>query len=119
MNLKDFVEETINQIASGVVAAQKHATGTESGVIINPKGTTTSTRGQLILSNDKTARSVQEIDFDVAVTVSDGTTTRGGIGVFVGPVGLGAQGKSEATNQSVSRIKFSVPIMFPFGATER
>ena len=61
------------------------------------------------------SKELHPIEFDVAVTTTEGTETKGGIGVFVVAVGLGSQGKSDATNSSSSRIKFSVPIFLPNG----
>ena len=53
------------------------------------------------------------VDFDVALSVEQGTGTRRGIGLFVGPVALGSTGQSSAQNLSVSRVKFRVPVVLP------
>ena len=58
-------------------------------------------------------KAVQKVEFDVAVTASTGTATKGGIGIMVGAIGLGSQGKSEAQDSSISRIKFLVPMVLP------
>lgn len=55
------------------------------------------------------------VEFDVAVTAEEAKGTKGGIGVFMGSVGLGAQGQSETKNTSLGRIKFSVPVSLPRG----
>jgi small neutral amino acid transporter SnatA (MarC family) len=54
------------------------------------------------------------VKFDVAVTVGEGTGTKGGIAVFVGAIGLGSQGESKTSQSSVSSIQFEVPISLPF-----
>lgn len=56
---------------------------------------------------------VSLLEFDIALTVSQATETKGGIAVVVGFLGLGSQGKTEKTNDSLSRVKFSVPIVLP------
>ncbi|HWN95440.1 MAG TPA: hypothetical protein VNT99_10440, partial [Methylomirabilota bacterium] len=56
---------------------------------------------------------VQKIDFDVAVTAEKGSETKGGIGIHVGTIALGTQGRSENTNSTVSRIRFSIPMVLP------
>jgi hypothetical protein len=56
---------------------------------------------------------VQIIDFDISLTETQGGEAKGGIGVFFGSVGLGAQAKSEAGSSAMNRVKFSVPIMLP------
>jgi small neutral amino acid transporter SnatA (MarC family) len=55
----------------------------------------------------------------VAVTATDGTKTKGGIGVFVGAVGLGSQGQSEELKQSMSKIKFTVPLALPISQEQQ
>jgi hypothetical protein len=111
MQLKDFVSESIKQIIDGVSDAMEHAAS--KGGRVNPAR-------QIVNSNNASSRfdrasgvSIETIEFDVAVTVSEGTQTKGGIGVFTGFVGLGSQGQSDASNLSVSRLKFVVPIALP------
>lgn len=112
MDLKEFVSSVLTQIVDGVREAQS-GRGIESGLInpnlfasqgaLHEKGHLVSRHGQL----------VQNVEFDVALTVNEGTQTKGGIGVFVGTVGLGSQGQSDKSASSVSRVKFSVPLSLP------
>ena len=112
MELKTFVTETLNQIIDGVKDAQKNSA--QQGGEVNPPIFTRPDKGQDRLQHmDIASALVQEVSFDVAVTAVEGTQTKGGIGVFIGVVGLGSQGQSNTSTQSVSRIKFSVPIMLP------
>jgi len=59
------------------------------------------------------------IEFDVAVTVTEGAERKGGIGVAAGIFAIGGQGKTETQSGTVSRIKFSVPVMLPSGKNLR
>jgi hypothetical protein len=111
MELKDFVSETLRQILGGVKEAQVFAT--EHGGKVVPQRIAFRTDQGLQLWDKQDGTPIQMIEFDVAVTATEGTATKGGIGVFVGAIGLGSQGQSSATNQSVSRIKFTVPVQFP------
>lgn len=52
---------------------------------------------------------INMVSFDVAVTATDGTGTKGGIGIVIGAVALGSQGQSENRNEAVSRVQFKVP----------
>ena len=97
MELRDFVAETLKQIIDGVKLAQEHAK--DAGAAINPPS--------------PAHRAPQFIEFDVAVTTTEGDQIKGGAGVFVGPVGLGTQAQSEATSSAVNRIKFSIPLLLP------
>ena len=111
MNLQDFVAQALSQIIEGVVAAQDAAE--KRGAKVNPllTGTTESLSSQgLLWSGDDTA---QVVHFDVALTTTEGTGTKGGIGVFVGAVALGSAGQSRNEATSVSRVKFSVPLTLP------
>jgi hypothetical protein len=53
------------------------------------------------------------MEFDVAVTATETTEAKVGVGVFLGSLGIGSQAKSEDGNVIVSRIKFSVPVLYP------
>jgi len=112
MELKDFVKETLSQIIDGVMSAQEYVA--DKGAKINPTFPPFG-RDKVgeALYDEKTRTFSQNIKFDVAVTVSEGAKTKGGIGIFVGEIGIGAQGQSTASNQSMSRISFSVPVVFP------
>lgn len=53
------------------------------------------------------------IEFDVAVTTTGESKTGGGIGIFVGAVALGSKGESAKGSESVSRVRFAVPVVYP------
>ena len=55
----------------------------------------------------------QMLEFDVAVSASEGKEAKAGTGVWAGAVGVGTQAKLQDGSLSVSRIKFSVPVLFP------
>ena len=114
MDLREFVGQALSQVIEGVLDAQK-ALG-QAGKFINPELSTqqgplqkqghhVSIQGQLM----------QSIEFDVAVTATEGTGTKGGIVVVAGMFALGSQGQSTAESSVVSRIKFAVPVTLPYG----
>jgi hypothetical protein len=106
MDLEHFVAETLRQIAAGVKRGQESAK--EHGAQVNPN------YGSVALAN------LPRIEFDVAVTVVEASGQKGGGGLVVGPFALGGQASSDASNTSISRIKFAVPMDLPKypGATE-
>lgn len=54
------------------------------------------------------------IDFDVAVTVTEKAEKEGGAAISVaGVFGLGGKASAASETSSISRIKFSVPIVYP------
>ena len=105
MDLKEFVQKTLTQIAEGVVAAQECA----------PKGAGVNPRIQGSPQSDENLTSsgtrLQEVEFDVALTTTDSSSL--GVGILIAVIGGGGSAEESAT--SVSRIKFSVPIELPKG----
>ena len=112
MELKDFVSETLKQIIEGVDDAQSFAK--EKGASINPElylnTSIASSTGQLKTVDGK---NVSTIEFDVAVTATEGKGTKGGIGIVAGAINLGSTGQTNHEKVSVSNIKFSVPLSLP------
>jgi hypothetical protein len=110
MELKDFIRTTLREIIDGVAEAQKEARG--KGANINPMGVGFTRNSQW---NYSTGAEPQAVSFDVALTESKGTGTEGGVGVFLGGIGLGSKGRTEAESVSLTRIQFSVPVILPPG----
>ncbi len=122
IGLQQFVTETLNQILKGVSEAQR--TNNYNGIEINPTLTHYTNAGHsefigkeaklpadIVVNRD--GKVMVMVDFDVVITTSEGTGTKGGIGVFVGAVGLGSQGQSSQASTSESRVKFRVPVVMP------
>lgn len=108
MNLEDFIKTALTEIVAGVSAAkiemQKHGGNTGSIPAFGD------TKG---LRTDNSGRQIHLVEFDIALADASATDTKGGIGVFLGTVGLGSQGASHGESSSTSRIKFSVPLVLP------
>ena len=116
MDLREFVKETLSQIVQGVKEAQALAAshgGEVSPDMSRQAGSTFSASGFVHGPNGTT---VQFVAFDVALTVTEGTGTKGGIGVVTGMFNLGSAGESRAENSSLSRVKFGVPLSLPTSA---
>jgi hypothetical protein len=92
VELAEFVQKTIEQVINGVAASCKHAKASNAHI------------GK---------QNYTPIEFDVAVTVTEGSESKKGGGITVWGVGANAEGKSATTNSSVSRIKFSVDVSLP------
>jgi len=107
MELKDFVSETLKHVMEGVKMAQEKAT--ELGGTVNPQGFINSgmpTR----LQGDLVAH---VINFDIVVSTYDTDKAKGGVGIFVGEIGVGVRGEAESQSTAVNRIQFSVPVYLP------
>jgi len=110
MNLQEFVAETLTQIIDGVREAQTRAK--DGDATVNPGLNATAENAKYGIFN-ASGTAAQLVQFDVALTGMEGTETKGGIGVVAGVFNLGSTGHSQAENSSVSRVKFSVPLVLP------
>jgi len=101
MEFKEFVSETLIQIMDGIQLAQGHASKKGFVVVPLPVGV-----------SDPRDRRIDVIDFDVAVTVTEGGAAKSTVGVFSGFLGAGVQAQIDSANTQVSRVKFSIPMYF-------
>ncbi len=109
MELKEFVSQALIELMEGIIIAQKHAVNCDA--IISPN---TETRLKTKLGViDGFEWESNNIEFDVAISTSDNLEGKVGAGIFVAPFSLGGQTKGELYNQTVSRLKFSIPIFLP------
>jgi hypothetical protein len=113
MELKDFIRETLAQIAAGVEAAQTEVR--DSGGFVNPahragkQESDKSHFGSLTLGQN-----IFLVDFDVTVTVVDATETEGKAKLNVaGFLNLGTGGQSNTSSTETNRISFKVPLVMP------
>jgi len=109
MELKDFVSETLKQVMEGVKMAQEKAA--EVGGTINPQGFVVP--GKSMPMNTGLSITGQMIDFDIVVSTQDTDKAKGGVGIFVGEIGIGVKGEAESQSTAVNRIRFSVPVYLP------
>ena len=102
---------TLSQLVEGVKDAQ--ARTAEHGARVNPHLTTSAelaVKHNILIASGEAAQLVQ---FDVALTTTEGTETKGGIGVVAGVFNLGSAGQSQTASSTVSHIKFAVPLVLP------
>ena len=104
MELQDFICNSLMQIMAGIASAKgKYDSRFSGDGVICPtwNGPT-----------DQKDR-MQEVKFDVAVTVTSKTEEGGGGGIRVVALDISAKASHSAENNTVSRISFSVPILPP------
>ena len=114
MDLNEFVSETLTQIFTGVQAAQNRVK--EAGGKISPSQTCKiygKDRLFVHVSKDGEQQPLNNIEFDVALTTVEASGSEGKAGLTVWGMGAGVSGKTETSNSTVSRIKFSVPVVLP------
>lgn len=113
MELKEFIKQVLVDISEGIEDAQLELRGTAFVAPRRTSGKDSSsvytTHGYLDVSN---------VDFDVAVTSesSEKNTDKvsGGVRVFdFVHLGGGLKGENSILSQNVSRVKFSIPMIYP------
>jgi hypothetical protein len=113
MELKEFVSSTLTAIVEGIVEAQKKVV--DHHAYVNPGGLMRTTKevSENAVWDNRTNNFARNISFDVALTVEGNTATGAKVGVVAGLFTLGAGGSSENKQQAVSRVQFTIPVLFP------
>lgn len=111
MELEKFIESTLVQIAQGVHNAQKPLS--LLGGSANPHMKVLRDDQTIGQAPNREGDRISLIEFDVAVSATTNSSKKGGIGVLATVVKIGGEAESAKENGTVSRIKFSVPILLP------
>jgi hypothetical protein len=110
MQLENFVSQTLKQIIDGVSVAQEYSQ--TKNAKINPSTARMDNKASGYSYCIETYIPLQDVEFDVAVTVKEESTTSEG-GGNVGEISVTSASQASNQNSSVSRIKFKVPILLP------
>lgn len=115
MDLKDFVSQSLIQIVEGVVSASKVVS--DLGGAVSPAY---SARREETLGHttDGSGRPVQGVEFDVAVVASTEAASEASGGLRISVLSVGMKGSDKDSQQTTSRISFTVPLASPPGRPE-
>lgn len=111
MELKEFIKTALTDITDAVSELQQEL---QNGAIISPSMPNSIANVTVKdPQNEKINRSISKIDFDVAITIGTSDKMEGGgkLGIQIFSAKIG--GGNEAHTENVSRITFSIPIVFP------
>ncbi|WP_321435906.1 hypothetical protein [uncultured Bacteroides sp.] len=113
MELKEFISETIQQIALGVKDAMDKCE--ELDIIVNPNITVGANGDYYIPKTGSTnmQRRVQLIDMDIAITVSESSEQNAGGGANIKILNVGGGIKEGKSTSNENRVKFSIPVCLP------
>ena len=103
MELKDFVSATITGIADGILEAQKHAAEHKYKVSPRNEAQNKST------PQDRGGDSLECLEFEVAVTVSNAIESTAEAKIFV----VSGDVNASVTQEKISRVKFPVWVKWP------
>ncbi len=114
MELRTFVATTLREVIDSIADVIPHAR--ERGAEINPSTLEWRTdQGQIVIYDVESGLIASNIEFDVAVTATESKESgvEGGVKVLGLQVGVSGRTQSTGENQSVTRVKFTVPLVFP------
>lgn len=114
MKIEEFIFESPKQVISGIEMSQEYAK--EKGAKISARNLSfigAKNGGGIVYMDRSSGELIEKIDLDIAVTAKESDTAIGGVGLFVGAIGLGPQGQVNSENSTVSRVRFSVPLHLP------
>lgn len=121
MDLKEFIAETLSQIIDGIVVVQKKYDG--QNVLVCPDDIQ-GNKGEYYIEDESVytyhnrKNRVQEIDMDIAISVSEKDGNKAGIGIAQ-ILKAGISTENVLQNENISKIKFSIPIVLPSSDTRK
>ncbi len=105
MDLKEFTKQTLVQIVEGVKEANEELK--TSNAYITYEKMNNSSSPSLFAKG----LNVIAVDFDVAITATETEGVNGGAGLKVAMLNLGGNSESKTENQTISRIKYTLPLV--------
>lgn len=114
MELKDFISETIYQIATGVKESIEKCKDLD--IIVNPNISIVSDNDAYIPqdpSNREVSRRIMPIEMDVSVAISNSSENSAGGKIGISVFGVGGSIKGTDNTKNINRIKFTVPVSLP------
>jgi hypothetical protein len=111
MDIKDFVKESLMQIADSINEANVELDG--KGTYI-PSGDMIGEGVLYSAIKGSETRHFMKVEFDLAVTVSQEHGKSGGTGLSIASLAnVGIKGDNKEGKEEISRIKFMVPMALP------
>lgn len=109
MDLKEFTKQTLIQIVEGAEEANRSLMIKGSYI---PYTNMRNTNNAYTVDDAGDHRLVINVDFDVAITASESEGANGGAGLkVVGLFNAGGSVESKTENQTISRIKYTLPLV--------
>lgn len=116
MTLKEFTKNTIVEIVEGVIEANNSLQ--EKGAFISASSLSNAVRDAQVpilyaRDSDNKIHAVTNVDFDIAISISDNNETEAGGGLRLNVFSCGAKTTDISNNEIVNRVKFTLPLALP------
>jgi len=114
VQLEEFVQNAIEQIMRAVAKAGKEVRAIDGEINPRPQGEGKElVQAGIVRAFGGGGGSLSFIEFDIAVTATKEEGRESGVGVLFAAIGAGMKEKRQAGDETVSRISFKIPVMFP------
>lgn len=115
MELKEFIKESLSQIIDAVIETQDKYK--ETNVLICPddiqgENNNLYIRDENLYQFYNRNTKVQNIEMDIAISVTEKEGSKSGLGIAK-IINAGISSENAQQNESISKIKFSIPIVLP------
>ncbi|WP_413699097.1 hypothetical protein ACLKMH_16335 [Psychromonas sp. KJ10-10] len=113
------MKKQLNKLLLALV--QTKSFGEQHNAQVNPASASFSTTNSTnIIYCTETGVPIQEIKFDIAVSVTEGSTETDAPEITVGSATVAGNSSTTGTsNSSVNRIQFSIPVLLPLSGQRR
>ena len=109
MDLKEFTKQTLIQIVEGAASANDELANYDSYIPYTNIG---NSKSAYSYDENRVARLIVNVDFDVAITATESESANGGASLKVASLlNIGGGGETKTENQTVSRIKYTLPLV--------
>ena len=109
MDLKEFTKQAMVQIVEGAKEANKELINSDAYI---PYTNISNSNSAYSYDEDRIARLVVDVYFDVAITATESEGVNGGTGLKVASLlNIGGGVESKIENQTISRIKYTLPLV--------
>ena len=120
MELKEFIKESLSQIIDAVVETQDKYK--ETNVLICPddiqgENNNLYIRDENLYQYFNRYTRVQNIEMDIAISVTEKEGNKSGLGIAK-IINAGISSENAQQNESITKIKFSIPIVLPTTNTQ-
>lgn len=109
MELKEFIKTAISEISDSISELQEEL---RNGTIVNPTLLPQGDGKNCVLDGNE-IRKIENLVFDIAVTVSKSEGVGGSAKAGINVLGANIDTSSNAKKENLSRLSFSIPIVFP------
>ncbi len=119
MELKDFIKTSLTEICLAIDEANNELRDSEA--VINPSSIQINSEDSQAYGRQSTKaiheerKVVQKIDFNVAVYAQEAEKAGGGAKISIASIGIGANAEIASSNKSETRLRFSIPVIYPEG----